>query len=209
MGHHLYNLLKAAVSGMPALVSSNWLAWGLGLFVFATYELLALVFRGWEDMKLRWKQNVGMGIGAAFIGYVVLFGISVVKTVYDDHQSLVTKVAGLESKKSEARNDIAQLADEGSAIRDSWQAFIRNHSSQNLDQSKYADKARRWHVKITNYLHTVPRGSNYIARLNAAPLSACEGYPPGHDPKTCTDLSRLSADLNSLADFIKDPDLGK
>ena len=191
MLHHFFNLLKHSLYAMPGLVSSNWLGWAWGLFVFAVYEILALLVRGWQDMKQRWKQNVGMGIGAAFLGYVVLFGISVVKSVYDDHQSLVAKIAELQGRKADARNEIAILVTGGSTIRDEWQAFMRKNSNRHLDQSLYAKQAEQWHGQVVGGLTSIPQGTIYVTRLNAVSGTGCGGWPLGIDYQHCDDFGRL------------------
>lgn len=82
---HFIHLFWRTIHGMPLLVSSNWASWGLGLVVFVLYEVLAIAVRGWQDMKARWKQNVGIGLLATAGGYLVLFICSAIVTTYDEH----------------------------------------------------------------------------------------------------------------------------
>jgi hypothetical protein len=205
MDHHLFNLLKQSFYGMPGLISSNWLAWTLGFFVFLVYELFTLLLRGWQDMKQRWKQNVAIGTAAAIAGYIVLFAISVTRTVYDDHQSLVAKITELQGRKADSRNEIAMLTTEGGAIRDEWQAFLRENSNKHLDQSLYANRANEWHGKVIDHLASIPNGTAYITRFNTAEGPQCGGWPLGIDYKYCDDLAKLLGRIATLREFLKEP----
>lgn len=82
---HFSNLFWRILHGMPAIVSSNWMAWCLGLVGFFLYHLFIFFFRGKEEMKRQWKENIGIGILAGIAGYAILFAISAVVTTYDDH----------------------------------------------------------------------------------------------------------------------------
>ncbi|MGH9515951.1 MAG: hypothetical protein ACRD3P_09775 [Terriglobales bacterium] len=73
---------------MPALVSSNWLAWGLGTFAFLASLLLVFLARGAAEMKRQWKENIRIAVVIGFIVHFALFAMTTIVTVYDDHHDV-------------------------------------------------------------------------------------------------------------------------
>jgi hypothetical protein len=190
---------------------------------------------GWwkcSTWRTNWRGALKRGFYTLAVVWAVTFAVCIVTTVYDDHRALSDRLRTVVNENHELKTQLQNrdsppslslnpatkreiqqrfslLIRDGNRIRDEWQAFMTEHSTARLDQTPYANKARQWHVTIKQYLRTIPEGTSYIARLNAAARTACEGWPLGVDYNTCADLARLSADLGMLGEFIKDPDLGK
>lgn len=86
MAGHFFNFVFRAVAAMPARVGSNW---GGVLFSIGLFLLTELVLWLFGDMKDRWKRNTLIGLAVVGVGWTLLFPISALLTVYDDHQNLV------------------------------------------------------------------------------------------------------------------------
>lgn len=91
---------------MPALVSSNWIAWGLGAFVFIAYLLSILWARGWAEMKRQWKENISRGVVTGFLGYCVLFAMSTIVTLYDDHHDVTGRWRAVVNEKDKLLGEL-------------------------------------------------------------------------------------------------------
>lgn len=97
---HLFRLLGKALAGMPSIISSNWTAVFLSAAIFLLSQTLLLSTKGWAAMKRQWAESVAIGIISIIGGWILLYGWSVVKTVYADHQSLIQNVQQLKQDKA-------------------------------------------------------------------------------------------------------------
>jgi hypothetical protein len=111
MWPHFVHLVWRTIHGMPLVVSSNWASWALGLVVFVLYEFLAIIFRGWQDVVSRWKQNVGIGLLATAGGYVLLFAYSAVITTYDEHHDSTGRWKAVVNEKDSLKTQLKQRDD--------------------------------------------------------------------------------------------------
>jgi hypothetical protein len=101
---HLFNLLSQAFGMFTALQSSNTLGWVLNTIVSSSFTiiltlLLVGVIRGKSAMKQHSLETAAIALLALFGQIVAIYGPiylhSVVRTVYEDHQSLVAKANAL------------------------------------------------------------------------------------------------------------------
>jgi len=106
MWPHFAHLLSRIIHGMPALVSSNWAAFGMGVGLFILYHAFVRIFRGWEIMKRQWKENIGIGILATVTGYLLLFAWSAVVTTYDDHHDLAGRFRAVVNEKNDLKRGL-------------------------------------------------------------------------------------------------------
>ena len=108
---HLLNFLARAFFAMPSRVAGNWteVFFGLGIFVLA--ELLTIKVRGWETVKSRWIESLGIGTAAVVIGWIGLFLYSATLEVYEDHQSLARRNEELVRKNRELADANSRLVD--------------------------------------------------------------------------------------------------
>jgi hypothetical protein len=111
MWQHFVHLFGRTMHGMPILVSSNWASWGLGFAIFMFYEGFAIVSRGWQDMKARWAQNVGIGLLATACGYLILFICSAIATTYDEHNDSTGRWQAVVKEKDKLKDGLAQRDD--------------------------------------------------------------------------------------------------
>jgi hypothetical protein len=54
-------------------------------------------------MSKRWQENVGIGLLATSIGYALLFGLSSVVTVYDDHKDVMGRWSAVVNEKNKLK----------------------------------------------------------------------------------------------------------
>lgn len=94
MGTHLLRLLGRALYATPHLLSSNWFAAIFSAGIFAITQLLLFLFLGREYMKSQWR-NITIGLYAILGSWLLLYAISIVNTVYEDHIDLVARNAAL------------------------------------------------------------------------------------------------------------------
>jgi hypothetical protein len=111
MWAHFVNVFIRILQGMPLLVSSNWASWLLGIAAFLLYEAFTLVRFGWEDMKKRWRQNLGMGLLVTTIVYTVLFAWSVVRTIYDEHHDSTSRWQAVVNEKNSLKAELKRRDD--------------------------------------------------------------------------------------------------
>ena len=83
---HLFNLLSHSAALAPSRISSNW---GGVWFSAAAFVLVELLIWKFGDMNGRWTRNILLGFAGVTLAWVGLFEVSVVLTIYDDHQNLV------------------------------------------------------------------------------------------------------------------------
>jgi len=93
---------------MPLLVSSNWAAWLLGLGVFLFYEIIALIRQGWQEMRRHWTENFLMGLLATTLGYLVLFGWSILQTTYDEHRDSTGRWRVVVNEKDHLKAELSE-----------------------------------------------------------------------------------------------------
>jgi len=100
----LIRLLTRALVATPSLLSSNWLATGLSIVIFVVPQLATWRKEGWNPayMKEHWKENLKIGTLTVIGAWIVLFVVSIGKSVYQDHQSLVTRIQDLSRQKAKA-----------------------------------------------------------------------------------------------------------
>jgi hypothetical protein len=91
MWPHLSHLLTRSFVRMPSIISGNWAAVFLSVAIFSIFELGSFLYHGWEDMKRRWKEDAAIGLLSVLGGWLLLFAVSLVLTIYEDHQSLVAE----------------------------------------------------------------------------------------------------------------------
>jgi hypothetical protein len=111
MWSNFVHLFWRTIHGMPVLVSSNWASWGLGFAIFVLYETLTIWMRGLQDMILRWKQNVGLGLLATGGGYLILFTFSAVATIYDEHHDSTGRWQAVVKEKDALKVGLKQRDD--------------------------------------------------------------------------------------------------
>lgn len=119
MWMHLWRLLWRALLDTPSVLSSNWVAVVFSILVFGILQLRQLGKYGLSQVIKEWKENVGFGVVVVVAAWSLVFWISVVNTIYRDHQSLV-------AKRKEAERTIGTVTTD----RDNWkQQFeeLRQH----------------------------------------------------------------------------------
>ncbi len=108
MVHHFTNLVFQAIASMPARIGSNWggVLFSIGLFVIA--QVLALMTLGvaLTQWKAHWRTNVLAGVITVVVGWLALFAISLVATVYDDHENLVGAAHRIKSRNEKTSQDL-------------------------------------------------------------------------------------------------------
>ena len=107
MWRHLWHLLSHSWDSLVAAMGTTTLAIVVGFVGFLFILSINLVFKlrkdgwKWSVMVSHFSQNLKDSAVPTIIGnlmlWAVLFGIFVIKTVYNDHQELVGKVARLKA----------------------------------------------------------------------------------------------------------------
>ncbi len=142
MWPHFVRIFLRALQGMPFVVSSNWANWSLALAIFLLYEVLAIAFRGWSDMKERWKQNVGIGLLATLGGYLLLFAYSAVISTYNDHR--------------DSTGRWQQVVNEKNKLKDGWEKkdqYIRQLETRSCPacRDKSQDRSEPLRIQVRYY----------------------------------------------------------
>jgi len=88
MLRHFVNLVAQAVTDMPSRIGSNWGGVIFSLILFVLAEVF-LIFRQGHKWKQNWLKNALWGLAPVALGWIALFAILFVTTIYDDHQNLV------------------------------------------------------------------------------------------------------------------------
>lgn len=83
--HHFINFIIQAIATMPTRIGSNW---GGVIFTVIIFAFTEFVLSRWGDMRGRWGRNAIIGLAIVGVGWTLLFLVSAVLTVYDDHQDL-------------------------------------------------------------------------------------------------------------------------
>jgi hypothetical protein len=101
------------------------------VFTFVLFLVAELVLWRYGDMKGRWTRNTLMSVAVVVVGWMGLFLISAVLTVYDDHQNLTGAASRI---KTEAEAKRLKLTEQ---MRSTEKAL--NHQVVEL-QTSYAVK---------------------------------------------------------------------
>jgi hypothetical protein len=127
MWPHFVNFFLRILHGMPLLVSSNWLAWGLGISAFIFYEVATLIVRGWGDMRARLKQNLGLGVLATTLTYMVLFIWSSIRTASDDHHDVTGRWQAVVKEKDQLKRGLTDRDNEIAALQKQVEDVKKTH----------------------------------------------------------------------------------
>jgi hypothetical protein len=193
MFSHFGNLLLRATKLLVGWLSTSLLSIlvftvGVPTSVFVL-SVLYRWYRGGRTVSLKrlFKESaasVAIGVGVCVLAWVFLFGWAVVRTIYTDHQSLVSASGALKSRtatlqaqlekakspnphratpdqreeRKKIRNGITKLLQEGVALQHSCLV--------NKEQMELGTQANEWSDKTYKYLNSVD--SSYGARFSAA-----------------------------------------
>jgi hypothetical protein len=151
---HFLNLLQKSWDSFLSALGTTGLGWWVqGIIWFfateiATY-LVVWITRGKAAMKDRAMQNFKIGLYAwllvmVFV-YVPIFGWNVVKTVYSDHQSLVSRVGTIKQERDAALKKNQELTDQ---VKEKQQQIDQNASSKrvyvpNAERDNQEEKQKR------------------------------------------------------------------
>jgi hypothetical protein len=102
------------------------------------------------------------------------------------------------------QDKLALLMQDGNRIKEGWLKVV---GTPQETQQIWASAVKPWHAKLVSYLQTIPRGEIYVARLQSATRDSAI-YPTGMNMNIGGNWDRLLVDLQSLDQYIKDPDLG-
>lgn len=103
----MVNLLAQTLVDLPSRVGSNWggFLFSVVLFTFSQWPVLRKLRNTsstpkemWLNWQSHWVKNLRIGAITIIVGWVVLYAISIVPAIYEDHQDLVGAAARL--KKS-------------------------------------------------------------------------------------------------------------
>jgi hypothetical protein len=86
MLHHFWNLICQSLAYMPTIISGNWVSIFFPFGIFLAGEAVRFVSGGRAAMS--WK-TLRLDSLLLFAAYALLFSWAVIRTVYDDHQTLV------------------------------------------------------------------------------------------------------------------------
>jgi len=92
---HFVNFLVRTFEGMPSRIGSNW---GGLVFTAVLFLITELVLWRWGEVKVRWGWNTLIGFAVAVIGWTLLFCVSAVLTIYDDHENLAGAAARIKKE---------------------------------------------------------------------------------------------------------------
>lgn len=111
--HSLLRLLLRALVSTPSLLSSNWLAAFVSLVIFAVPQVAGWSKHKWELQYIRehWSANLRLGTITVLCAWLLLFAVSVGKSVYADHQSLIQRIQGLALQNTQLRSANSGLVD--------------------------------------------------------------------------------------------------
>lgn len=86
--------------------------------IFVLVEAIRIFRMGINDAKARWRQEVGVGVAVVAACWLVLFAISIVQGVYQDHVGFVAQVQAARNEKKacqtkcdELQSTVQQLSD--------------------------------------------------------------------------------------------------
>lgn len=140
MWPHFVNLLWRSLYAMPSLISSNWVAVFMGIGIFVLSQLLILWRRGLPTMKRQWAENVGIGIASLIGGWIVLYFLSVVVTVYNDHHDLAGRLGAVVNEKNELKqgstvrdNNIHVLMQQDESLKSQLESCCKHPSTSNAE----------------------------------------------------------------------------
>jgi hypothetical protein len=136
--HSLIRLLFRALISTPSLLSSNWLAAFVSIAVFAAPKFIEWGKNKWRSAYIRehWRDNLGVGVKTVIVVWMLLFAVSVGKSVYADHRSLLARVDGLTKENTQLRNRSSTLVDPSS--RDELIKKLRGEIRQYKEQESPA-----------------------------------------------------------------------
>jgi hypothetical protein len=110
MWSHFINILARVLHAMPAIISSNWPAVFLTLGIFIFLQTLILWQRRWKTVR-QWAQNVGIEVVWVLAGWIVLFLVSTVITLYHDHADLAGRSRAIVNEKNDLKIDLKNRDD--------------------------------------------------------------------------------------------------
>lgn len=139
MWPHFIGLLLRALHNFLGLLGTTALGWAAPLldsFLSIGFALYFILRReGREAMLSHWRQNAAVTlkvvIMVTLVIYLPLFGYSVIRTVYDDHESLVTRVQALRhyaETKDQLEEQVKQSRSEARHWQDAYQRMARGET---------------------------------------------------------------------------------
>lgn len=132
MLRHFLGLIAQALEKMPALVGSNW---GGLLFSALVFAITQAVFALLGDVRKHWQRNTIIGFIVTVIAWVGLFTVSMVLSVYDDHQNMVGASRRIrQALQREIQNEKADLTQK---IDDEQSKLVGSEVSRAIQQGRY------------------------------------------------------------------------
>ncbi len=134
---HLLSLLHRAWQTLVSALGTTTLAVIIAVAVFLVTQLIKLRRQGYTGMKENWKSNLRDGVFITAAVWAALFGGSLVKTIYDDHQNLVNanqKKTGIISDQKQTIEQLeAKLKEQPKVIYREKQGLGGGHGSLSID----------------------------------------------------------------------------
>lgn len=106
MWSYFLRLLWRSLLDAPSLLSSNWAGLWFSILIFLLSQLRQLRKYGWGQLKMDWKENIGFGALVLIVAWAMVWGISVVRNIYRDHQELTERLKKAQEAERDARSEI-------------------------------------------------------------------------------------------------------
>lgn len=115
---HLLHLLGASWSSLVASLGTTTLAIVVGLGIFVLSLVLTVYRQGLASVKEHVTQTLRDSVILTLVVWSALYGWNVAKTIYIDHQKLVSQSVDLaeQVKKLKAQNVVTPLAQNGARM---------------------------------------------------------------------------------------------
>lgn len=141
---HMLRMLARAFVDFPSVLSGNWLSFLLPLSLYVAKEFNTFRKGKWASVKAHIQRDTWILAGA----YVLLFGWAVVRTIYQDHESLAAKAQDLRHQLSaNAATNQSQISVlETRCARD--EGITDTLSKQNRDQQNTINSCQNQALKL-------------------------------------------------------------
>jgi hypothetical protein len=103
---HLWHLILRGLHASTVLMGTTLLAIALGVFRYWAVPWIETRTRGGGQPETGIKPRLSASVKLTVLTWLSLFGVSVVKVVYQDHQSLVARNATLEKQISTLQHEL-------------------------------------------------------------------------------------------------------
>lgn len=172
------SIILRALSGTPALVSSNWLAVGVSIIVLvATFIFRVRRQQSYKDavnwgekltaMRDHWLRDGFISVIVTTIAWALLFAASLTRTLYSQHQTISARASTLERERDAARSERDQIKNKVDAVENNPAKVVHVPTPAKTEKPKPAVEQHSQGDNSPN-VGTITQGAGSIAQVGGA-----------------------------------------